>query len=68
MGVTLVNPSGATTQFGSEYRDQVNAAALNQASTLDASDVTDAIAYAAGQEPPATVTELDLNRRDILGF
>ncbi|MCL9817805.1 SDR family oxidoreductase [Natronocalculus amylovorans] len=65
VGVTLVNPSGVTTQFGSEYREHVNEVALDSATTLDASDVADAIVYAADQDPPATVTELDLNRRDI---
>lgn len=66
VGVTLVNPSGVTTQFGSEFRDRTNVTALDDESTLDATDVARAIAYAAAQEPPATVTELDLNRRDIL--
>lgn len=65
VGVTLVNPSGVTTRFGTEFRDRPNTAALDDASTLDATDVAEAIAYAAAQEPPATVTELDLNRRDI---
>ena len=66
VGVTVVNPSGVTTDFGSEFRERTNADALPAAETLDATDVADAIAYAAGQEPPATVTELDLYRRDIL--
>jgi NADP-dependent 3-hydroxy acid dehydrogenase YdfG len=66
VGVTLVNPSGVTTPFGSEFRDRSNVTALDDESTLDATDVAGAIAYAAAQEPPATVTELDLNRRDIL--
>lgn len=66
VGVTLVNPSGVTTQFGSEFRDRSNVTALDDESTLDATDVAGAIAYAAAQEPPATVTELDLNRRDVL--
>ncbi|CAI49867.1 probable oxidoreductase (short-chain dehydrogenase family) [Natronomonas pharaonis DSM 2160] len=65
VGVTLVNPSGVTTGFGSEFRERTNDAALDDASTLDPSDVAAAIAYAVGQEAPATVTELDLNRRDI---
>jgi hypothetical protein len=66
VGVTVVNPSGVTTEFGSEFRETTNAEALPAESTLDADDVADAIAYAADQEPPATVTELDLYRRDIM--
>lgn len=65
VGVTLVSPSGVTTEFGSEFRQQGNEAALDDASSLDASDVAETIAYATDQEVSATVTELDLNRRDI---
>ena len=65
VGVTLVNPSGVTTGFGSQFRDRTNEVALDEGATLDAADVAGAITYVAGQEPPATVTELDLNRRDI---
>ncbi|MFW6316879.1 MAG: SDR family oxidoreductase [Halorubrum sp.] len=65
VGVTLVSPSGVTTNFGSEFRDRTNVVALDDASTLDPADVAEAIAYAVSQEAPATVTELDLNRRDI---
>lgn len=66
VGVTVVNPSGVTTPFGSEFRETTNDVALDDETTLDSTDVAEAIAYAAAQEAPATVTELDLNRRDIL--
>lgn len=65
VGVTLVNPSGVTTEFGSEFRDRSNWDALDDDATLDPSDVAAAVTYAARRDPPATVTELDLNRRDI---
>jgi len=65
VGVTLVNPSGVTTEFGSRFREQTNAPVLDEQTTIDAEDVAESIRYAAAQEPPATVTELDLNRRDI---
>jgi len=65
VGVTLVNPSGVTTRFGSQFRGETNEAALDAAETLDPEDVADAISYAARQESPATVSELDLNRRDV---
>jgi len=66
VGVTVVNPSGVPTGFGSEFRDATNADRLDPETELDATDVADAVAFAARQESPATVTELDLNRRDIL--
>jgi NADP-dependent 3-hydroxy acid dehydrogenase YdfG len=65
VAVTLVNPSGVRTAFGSEFRDQTNNTALDASATLDPTDVADAIAYATEQETPVTVTELDVNRRDI---
>lgn len=39
---------------------------LDPPAGLDAADVADAFVYAAGQEAPATVSELDFSRRDIL--
>ena len=65
VGVSLVNPSGVTTPFGSQFREQTNDVALDEESTLDPDDVAEAIGYIASQEPPATVSELDLNRQDI---
>ncbi|MES3162410.1 MAG: SDR family NAD(P)-dependent oxidoreductase [Halorubrum sp.] len=65
VGVTLVNPSGVTTAFGSEFREEPNDSALDDATTLNPSDVASAITYATDRERPATVTELDLNRLDI---
>jgi len=37
----------------------------DDAATLDPSDVAAAVAYAVDQDAPATVTELDVNRRDM---
>ena len=67
VGVTVVNPSGVPTEFGRELRETTNADRLDPDATLSAADVADAVVYAAGQDAPATVTELDLYRRDILG-
>ncbi|MFB6125760.1 MAG: SDR family oxidoreductase [Halolamina sp.] len=66
VGVTVVNPSGVRTGFGSEFREETNEAALSATATLDADDVADAVSYAARREPPATVAELDLYRRDMM--
>ena len=66
VGVTVVNPSGVTTPFGSEFREEPNETALDEETTLDAADVADAVVYVAGRDAPATVTELNLDRRDVL--
>lgn len=65
VGVTVVNPTGVRTAFGSEFRGTTNTEALDAETTLDAADVAEAILYAAGQDAPATIPELDLYRRDI---
>jgi NADP-dependent 3-hydroxy acid dehydrogenase YdfG len=66
VGVTVVNPSGVPTAFGSEFREATNAERLDPDTEIDAADVAEAVSYAARQEPPAAVAELDLYRRDIL--
>ena len=65
VAVTTVNPTGVRTEFGSEFRDRPNADALDPASTVGVDDVADAIAFALAQDPPTTVAEIDLYRRDI---
>jgi NADP-dependent 3-hydroxy acid dehydrogenase YdfG len=65
VGVTVVNPSGVPTEFGSEFREATTADRLDPDATVSAEDVADAVVFAAGQRPPATVNELDLYRRDI---
>jgi NADP-dependent 3-hydroxy acid dehydrogenase YdfG len=65
VGVSVVNPSGVTTAFGSEFRAETNDTALDEEATLAATDVAEAIVYAAGQEAPGAVSELNLDRQDI---
>jgi NADP-dependent 3-hydroxy acid dehydrogenase YdfG len=65
VGVTVVNPSGVRTRFGSEFRDTTNAESLADEWTLTPEDVADAISYAAALDAPATVPEIDLYRRDV---
>ena len=65
VGVTVVNPSGVPTQFGSEYRETTNDRALDPDETVRPDDVADALSYAIGQNPPAAAFEIDLYRRDI---
>ncbi len=66
VAVTLVNPSGVPTAFGSEFRAQSNVEALDPDTTLAPEDVANAIVYAVSQDHPVAVTELDINREDIL--
>lgn len=63
VGVTAVNPTEVRTEFGSE-----DGAAFSEQLDPDEAaapeDVADAIAFAAEQEDPNVVQELDLFRRD----
>lgn len=65
VGVTVVNPTGVRTAFGEELRGTPNTEALDAETTLAPEDVADAIRYAASQDAPVTVPEMDLYRRDI---
>jgi NADP-dependent 3-hydroxy acid dehydrogenase YdfG len=63
--VVLVNPTGATTEFGRDTREQTNQELLDAEDMLTASDVAETIVTAVDQDPPGVSTELDLFRRDI---
>jgi len=65
VAVTVVNPSGVPTAFGSEFRERSNEACLDPGRELSPEAVADAIAFATRQERPGAVAELDLYRRDI---
>lgn len=61
VGVTVINPSEVRTRVWREEYDE--------GEILEPETVADAIAFAARQDSPATVSELDLYRRDKLsGF
>lgn len=66
VGVTVVNPSEVRTEFGKEYRDQseLSKERYEPGDITEPETVAEAIAFAARQEPPDAVTELDLYRRD----
>lgn len=66
VGVTTVNPTGVRTEFGERFRGTTNEEALEEG-TLDAGTVAETVAFAARQSPPATLAEVDLYRRDVLG-
>ncbi|WP_226007024.1 SDR family oxidoreductase [Natrinema salinisoli] len=64
IGVTVINPSEVRTEFGKEYRDQVSEDRYEPNEVTEPEAIGDAVAFAAQQEPPNVVSELDLYRRD----
>ncbi|MFC7157078.1 SDR family oxidoreductase [Halomarina halobia] len=66
IGVTVINPSEVRTEFGKEYRDEVSEDRYEPNEVTEPETIADAIAFAARQEPPNVVAELDLYRRDKL--
>ena len=65
IGVTSINPTEVRTEFGSEDGEAM-AESLESGSVAEPVDVAEAIAFAARQEPPNVVHELDFYRRDKL--
>ena len=63
VGVTTVNPTEVRTEFGSEGGDSLETT-LDAGEAAEPGDVARAIAFAAEQEPPNVVQELDFYRRD----
>ncbi len=65
VAVSVVNPTGVPTEFGSDMRESTNAELLDHDAAVSAEEVADAIATAVAQDAPGAVSELDLYRRDI---
>jgi len=63
VGVTVVNPTEVRTEFGSED-DHASEDVLSSDEAAEPEDIAEAIAFAAEQEPPNVVQELDFYRRD----
>ena len=63
VGVTAINPTEVRTEFGSEDGESL-ADAIDSGNAAEPADVARAIAFAAAQEEPNVVQELDLFRRD----
>jgi NADP-dependent 3-hydroxy acid dehydrogenase YdfG len=59
VAVTVVNPTEVRTEFGDPLKAEFDP---NEVTEPD--EIGDAIAFAVSQEPPNTVSELDLYRRD----
>lgn len=64
VGVTLVNPSEVRTEWGSELSGPSHKEQFEPNEVTEPEDIADAIAFAAEQEPPNAVSELNLYRRD----
>jgi NADP-dependent 3-hydroxy acid dehydrogenase YdfG len=66
VGVTIVNPSEVRTEFGKEFRpeDELSKERYDLGEVTEPKEIAEAIAFAARQEPPDAVAELDLYRRD----
>lgn len=65
ISVTVINPSEVRTEWGEEYGTPFKKR-FEPGEVLDPSDVADAIVFAAQQNAPAGVDELNLYRRDRL--
>jgi NADP-dependent 3-hydroxy acid dehydrogenase YdfG len=63
VAVSVVNPTEVRTEFGSETDDPLKDR-FDPGEVTEPEDVAEAIAFAATQRPPNTVSELDLYRRD----
>ncbi|GAA0313395.1 SDR family oxidoreductase [Halarchaeum salinum] len=63
VGVTVINPTEVRTEFASEDGEKF-AEAIEPGDAAEPADVARAIAFAAEQEDPNVVQELDLFRRD----
>jgi NADP-dependent 3-hydroxy acid dehydrogenase YdfG len=66
IGVTVVNPSEVRTEFESADGTPF-AEVFAEGEVTEPEEVADAVAFALSQDPPTTVNELDVYRRDKFG-
>jgi len=66
IGVTVVNPSEVRTQFESADGTPLEEV-FDAGEVTEPEEVADAVAFALSQEPPTTINELDVYRRDKFG-
>lgn len=64
IATTVINPSAVRTEYGKQFRTP-NKDRWDEGEVTEPEDVADAIAFAAKQEVPNTVNELDLFKRDM---
>ncbi|WP_276273373.1 SDR family oxidoreductase [Haloarcula litorea] len=66
VGVTVVNPTEVRSEFGSEEGDPFTER-FDPGEVTEPEEVADAVGFALAQEPPTTVNEIDVYRRDKFG-
>ena len=66
IGTTVINPSAVRTEYGKEFRT-ANKDRWDEGEVTEPEDIAEAVAFAAAQEAPNTVNELDLFKRDMFG-
>lgn len=66
VGMSVINPSAVRTEYGKEFRT-ANKDRWDEGEVTEPEEVAEAVAFAARQEVPNTVNELDLFKRDIFG-
>lgn len=64
IAVSVVSPSEVRTEFGKEYRSVMNKDRLDPGGVTEPEEVAEAVVFAARQEPPNAVAELNVYRRD----
>lgn len=64
IAATVINPSAVRTEYGKHFRTP-NKERWDEGEVTEPEDVADAVAFAAKQEVPNTVNELDLFKRDM---
>ena len=64
IGISVVNPTEVYSEFGRGGRDNMNKERLNRDEVTDPADVAEAVVFAAKQNPPNTLNEIDIYRRD----
>ena len=64
IAVSVVSPSEVRTEFGKEYRSVMNKDRLDPGDVTEPEEVAEAVLFAARQDPPNAVAELNVYRRD----
>lgn len=66
IAITVVHPSEVRTEWGANYQEAPSKDRYEAGTVTEPEDVADVILVAVKQEPPNTITEIDVVRRDKL--
>jgi len=64
IGISVVNPTEVYSEFGRGGRDRTNKERLDRDEVTEPADVASSVVFAAKQDPPNTLNEIDVYRRD----